>query len=199
MPPLSEMRYLLSNLFISLMEETMDITMTELPEIINKHLNDVAESFGLEADEDTIARLGAGWSEKKDAFDDSMIEMGMDEIQFFDKDDERGALALTYSGSLISIGPLVDGQRKIDYTSIGFRHDVPASITRDGCVMADDAEIDKSLSFTKGPISKTSPIFKIVACPESLSADEQSELLDEATTIIVETFVDMNKEIIQEI
>ncbi len=177
----------------------MDVTMTELPEIINKHLNEVAESFGLEADEDTIARLGAGWIEKKEAFDESMIEMGMDEVGSFAADDERGALALTYSGSLVSIGPLVDGKRKIDYTSIGFRNDVPASITREGCVMAENAETDKCLSFSKSPISKTSPVFTIVACPESLSAEEQSELIDEATTIMVETFVGMNKDIMADV
>ena len=105
----------------------MEVSVTNLPENITRHLSEVAEAFGLDATEDTVARLGAGWMEKNDVFESSMIDMGMDEIPSFDKEDERGALALTFSGSLVSIGPLVDGKRKIDYTSIGFRNDVPPS------------------------------------------------------------------------
>ena len=174
----------------------MEVTLTNLPENITRHLSEVAESFGLDASEDTIARLGAGWMEKNDAFEASMIEMGMDEIAIFDKDDERGALALTFSGSLVSIGPLVDGGRKIDYTSIGFRNDVPPSIIRDDCALAEDAEVDRELIFERGPLKKTSPLYRIVACPESLSADEQEELIDDAKTIIVDTFIGMNRELL---
>ncbi len=174
----------------------MEITNTNLPDNITRHLRQVAESFGLDSGEDTIARLGAGWMEKNEVFENSMIDMGMDEIESFDKEDERGALALTYSGSLVSIGPLVDGKRKIDYTSIGFRNDVPPSISRDDCVLAEDAALQRELLFEKGPIKKTSPLFRIVACPDSLSAEEQEELIDDATTIIVDTFVGMNREIL---
>jgi len=176
----------------------MEVSVTNLPENITRHLSEVAEAFGLDATEDTVARLGAGWMEKNDVFESSMIDMGMDEIPSFDKEDERGALALTFSGSLVSIGPLVDGKRKIDYTSIGFRNDVPPSISRDDCILAEDAELDRELRFEQGPIKKTSPLYRIVACPESLSADEQEELIDDAKTIIVDTFIGMNRELLGE-
>ena len=176
----------------------MEISTTDLPESISRHLREVAESFGLDSGEDTIARLGASWMEKNDVFETSMIDMGMDEIPVFDREDERGALALTYSGSLVSIGPLVDGKRKIDYTSIGFRNDVPPSVSRDDCVLAEDAAIDNVMVFERGPIKKTSPLYRIVACPASLSADEQEELIDDATTVIIDTFVGMNRELLGE-
>ena len=140
--------------------------------------------------------MGAGWLEKKEAFEEKMVEMGMDEVGSFDKEDERGALLLTYSGSLVSLGPMEDNERNVEYTSIGFRHDVPASLSKEGCSLAGETSVDKPMLFEKGPIKATSPIFKIVVCPESLSFDEQEELVNDATTMIVDTFIEKNKEII---
>jgi hypothetical protein len=168
-----------------------------LPGSIIRHLHNAAEAFGLEADEDTIARLGAGWLEKRDAFDNMIIEKGMDDIGFFSRNDERGALILTYSGSLVSVGPLDGDDRKITYTSIGFRTDVPPSLHREGCILSSDGKVDTCLSFQKGPIKQTSRIFRIAVCPESLSAVEQSELLSSTSSVIAESFLGMNRDLMQ--
>ncbi len=170
---------------------------TKIPENIQKHLQYVAKSFGLSEDQETIQILADSWTEKLDAFETKMIDMGMDEIGIFEKTDERGALALTYSGSLVSIGPLGDEGRSIEYTSIGLRKDVPDSVKEDNCALAGDMEVEKSIEFEKGPLKRTSPIYKIVACPVSLSAEEQEELVSEATTVIVDTFVDMNQDLFE--
>jgi hypothetical protein len=172
----------------------MEGSRNGLPDTIIRHLHAAARNFGLEQDEETIARLGAAWLEKRDAFDNLAIEKGMDDVGFFAKSDERGALMLTWSGSLVSVGPLTDNSRRVEYASIGFRTDVPPSLSREGCVLSSDGEIDRCLTFLEGPIKQTSRIFRIAVCPESLSAAEQSELLNEASSIIAESFTETNRE-----
>ncbi len=170
-------------------------THATIPENILKHLQYVATSFGLGQDEETIQMLADSWSEKLEAFENKMIELGMDEVASFETDDERAALALTYSGSLLSIGPLLDGSRKIDYTSIGLRKDVPESIEDEDCSLKYNMEVEKSIEFERSSIKKTSLIYKIVVAPESMDADEQEELIDEAKTVIIDTFVGMNQDL----
>ena len=171
---------------------------TAIPENIQKHLQFVAKSFGLSEDSESLDALASCWKEKLDAFDDKMIELGMDSVGVFEMNDERGALALTYSGSLVSLGPKLDEGRKIDYTSIGLRKDVPSSISEEACLLLNDIELEAGIEFSKGPIKKTSPVYKIVACPVSLSTEEQDELISDATTVIVDTFVEMNRDLLPE-
>ncbi len=165
-----------------------------IPENILNHLESVITTFGLEDNKETLDKLKAGWLEKEEAFNHEMANLGMEEIEFFETFDKRGAMALTYSGSLISIGPIVDGDRRVDYTSIGVRRDVPESLTKEGAQLAEDLELDKGVMFDGGPIQKTSPVYKIVACPENLSSADQSDLIQQATTMIIDTFADINQE-----
>jgi len=165
-----------------------------LPDNIQNHLNSVIKTFGLDNDEATMARLVQGWNDKEEAFRDQMCNMGMDEAGEFDFEDKRGALALTYSGSLISIGPLVEGDRKVDYTSIGFRQDVPETLTKEGCNLAENMVLDQGIRFLNGPIKQTSPLYKIVVCPEDLSPSDQEDLIEQATTMIIDSFSDINQE-----
>ena len=173
----------------------MSTELHEIPETIISHLRDVSATFGLPNDEETMERLTEGWLEKKEAFEDKMIEMGMDEVGNLDHNDDRAALVLTFSGSLISIGPVQDGYRNVEYTSIGLRHDVPDSLNIEKTQVVKDLEVGKSVEFANCPLKNTSPVFKIVVCPESLTAPEQEEMLKEAATVIVDTFVDMNKDL----
>jgi hypothetical protein len=174
----------------------MSTLTSSIPPAIEKHLVDVIKTFGLDSDEDTMTKLKSGWIEKEEAFKNQMINMGMEETDHFESYDERGVLALTYSGSLISIGPVMDGDRKVDYTSIGFRKDVPEALTKEGCLLAEDMELNKGVLFDGGPIQKTSPVYKIVVCPDSLDSSEQEDLIDQATTMILDTFAGINSDTI---
>lgn len=176
----------------------MNTIIQSVPESIAKHLTEVADKFGLDPGDDKAQKLQDSWLLKKDVFENKMIELGMDEVGIFDPTDERGALMLTYSGSLLSVSPLKFGERELEYTSIGYRTDVPESMTLDHVTLADYAEVDKSLCFKEGPIKQTSPLFKIVVTPDSLSEEDQYKLVDEAATIIVDTFVGMNKNLLEE-
>jgi hypothetical protein len=174
----------------------MESINVEIPENIQKHLHSVIKRFGLESDDETMGRLVNGWLEKEESFKEQMFNMGMDEVGFIGSGDERGSLALTYSGSLITIGPVIDGDRKVDYTSIGFRQDVPETLTKEGCSLAEDVKLDKGIIFNGGPIKQTSPIYKIVVCPESLSIEEQEDIIEQATTMIIDSFADINQDTI---
>ena len=174
----------------------MESITVGIPENIQKHLHSVIKTFGLEPDEETMGRLVNGWLEKEEAFKEQMFNLGMEELGSFESGDERGILALTYSGSLISIGPMIEGDRKVDYTSIGFRQDVPETLTKEGGSLAENVMLDKGIVFNGGPIKQTSPIYKIVACPDSLSLEEQEDIIEQATTMIIDSFADINQDTI---
>ena len=120
----------------------------------------------------------------------------MEELDSFEKEDERGAIALTYSGSIVNIGPLVDEVRNVEYTSIGLRSDVPDSADNDASKLAGDVKIDDNIDFEVGPVKSTSPIFKIAVCKGDLSAEEQEEALKETTIALSDEFAKINSTII---
>jgi len=174
----------------------MSTLTTVIPPAIERHLEDVIKTFGLENDPETMERLRSGWLEKEETFKSQMANLGLEETDFFERNDDRGVMALTYSGSLISIGPMTDGDRKVEYTSIGFRRDVPDSLTKEGCLLAQDLELDKGVVFDGGPIQKTSPVYRIVVCPEDMSAGDQEDIIDQATTMIIDSFEGINQDTI---
>ncbi|MDA3955368.1 hypothetical protein, partial [Oceanispirochaeta sp.] len=139
------------------------------------------------------------WAEKMDVFDQEMIELGMDEVGDFEPLDERGALFLTYSGSLLSLSPLVDGEREVMYTSIGLRKDVPDSLKIEHANISETAQLGRSLEFKQGPLKQTSPLYKIVVTPLSLDKEDQTCLIEDALTVITEKFVDMNHDLADEV
>jgi hypothetical protein len=47
-------------------------------------------------------------------------------------------------------------------------------------------------------VKRTSPIFKIAVCKDNISEKVQDIILKEASTIIMEDFVELNKTVIQE-
>ncbi len=122
----------------------------------------------------------------------------MEQVEEFDAEDERGALLMTYSGSLINLGPRGDDGRFVAYHSIGMRNDVPESAETDNTDLADDLQVDDGAAFTNGPIKKSSPIFKIAVIVEEMGEEEQEELLAEVTQMLTEDFIEVNKTIIQE-
>ena len=119
--------------------------------------------------------------------------MNMEEVEFLERADERGALVMTYSGSLLKIGPLLEGGRKVEYASIGLRKDVPELASKEGSELETDVEVDADVRFSVGPIRKSSPVFTIAVLNEELSPDEQEEKLAQATQLLTREFVEVNK------
>jgi hypothetical protein len=172
--------------------------LDQIPEGIRGHIREITKLSGLPEDEESVEMIAQAWLEKKKAFEEEIQKMSMEELEFFEKDDERAALALTYSGSLVNIGPLVENNRKAQYVSIGLRKDVPDLAEREDSVLAKDVSIDEPIEFEIGPVKSTSQIFKIAVLTEDLSPEEQEERITEVTQVIQDEFVEVNKTIISE-
>ena len=172
-------------------------TFNSLSEIIQNQVKLIAKTSGMPISDETYESLASAWVEKKDRFEDVIAENSLEEVTYYSLDEPKGALVLTYSGSLLNIGPLVDGKRRVEYSSIGLRTDVPKSAVDENSVLSSDVEIDTAVVFSKGPIQQSSPVFKIVLSQENLDAKDDAELLTRVTQALTEEFIEVNKTIIQ--
>ena len=170
----------------------------QIPDDIQHHIRDITESSGLENNEESLEMMAKAWIEKKEFFEERIESLDMEELDSLEKDDERGALVLTYSGSLVNVGPQVDDVRKVEYTSISLRGDVPDTAKGDEAKLAADINIDEGMEFEAGPVKSTSSILKIAVCKGDLSAEEQEEKLTNATMILSDEFIKINKTVISE-
>ena len=169
--------------------------LDQVPENLHGHIRAIMSSSSLPDDEETVEKLAKGWLDKKQVFEEEIEKQEMEEVDSLEMDDERGAIAMTYSGSLLNIGPLVDGARKVIYTSIGFRTDAPDSAEKEGSKLAKDITVDDTIEFEegKGPVKSTSKIFKIAVLKNDMSAEEQEENLTQVMTQVEELMLGVNK------
>jgi hypothetical protein len=170
----------------------------QLPDEIKDHVQEITNTSGLPPGEESLEKIARGWLEKRQVFEDFTQKLQMEEVDAFDQYDDRGALALTYSGSLVKIGPLIDDLRKVQYTSIGLRLDVPDVADKEGSKLSGDIVVDEPMSFEIGPVKHTSPILKIAVLTGERSIEEQEEAITEATKLITDGFAEVNKTIIVE-
>ena len=170
--------------------------LTQLPSNIQNHIRQITKQSGLSDSEESYEKIASAWKEKEKSFLENISAKGLKEVKTLSSDDQKGGVALTYSGSLVLIGPLNNGLRKAAYHSIGLRKDVPDSLSSDNARLSTDIHLDQSIQFETGPIQKTSPIYKFAVCDESISLELQEEALAEATIIITNDFIDINKGLI---
>ncbi|MFO8063265.1 MAG: hypothetical protein ACQETQ_10780 [Spirochaetota bacterium] len=167
--------------------------LDQIPEEVQDHIRRITKTSGLPDTEESVERMAQGWLEKKQAFEDKLSELNMEEVDEFGTEEERGALVLTYSGSILNLGPITDGVRRAEYLSIGIRQDVPESATHAEAVLEEDVALDEVATFKSGPIQKSSPVFKIAVNSEELEPAEEEEKLTEATQVLADEFVEINK------
>ncbi len=164
-----------------------------LPEVVEDHLKRLYEKSTGEwvSQEGALDRLRDTWAEKDRLFGEQARLLGLEEVETVDSGDERGMLLLTYSGSLVSLGP--GSSRWMEYASVKLRTDVPDIIRVDSTRL--DAEIGpgKSARFTDGPVKHTSALYRLVACPADLAAREQDTRIREATVFLTNSFVHLNR------
>ena len=170
----------------------------QIPDPVKSHVKDITKDIQTAGEEDIVERVAKGWLDKKEAFGEKLIEFDMEEVECLGQNDEDGALVLTYSGSLVNIGPLVEGVRNVSYSSIGFRTNTPDAAENDQSKLAGDVKVDEIVEFSPGPVKSTSKVYKIAVCRGDLTAEEQAENLDEAVTVIEEEFIEVNKTVMME-
>ncbi len=174
----------------------MSETFDQLPAAIQVHIKNITQAAGLSESEESYEKLASGWQEKEIVFAKELSEQGMVEVTTLKKENQKGAIALTYSGSLVLIGPLLENKRKCGYNSIGIRKDVPKTIVDEESILADDIQIDQPIKFEIGPVQSTSAIYKIAICEDELGALEEQEKISEVTVIVAGEFADINKAIV---
>ena len=170
----------------------------QIPSHIQDHVRDLTKASDMSDDEEYLELISEAWLEKKRIFEERIESMEMEEIKSFEQADDQGVLALTYSGSLINIGPKIDDNRQLEYMSVGLRADVPDSVVEPSADLADDIVLDEPINFSRGRVKNTSAIFKIAILKDDLEPEEQQEKLSEVTQILLNEFIDVNKTIIFE-
>jgi hypothetical protein len=169
--------------------------LNQIPVDIQNHLRQITRTSGLPDTEDSLEMIAQGWLEKKERFDRHLSRNSLEEIDVLEKSDSRGCLAMTYSGSLVNIGPLREPGRNVQYVSIGLRKDVPESASHQGSKLEKDVKVGATVEFATGPVQSTSPVFKIAVTTEDLDLDEQEATITRSTEILTREFVKVNKEL----
>lgn len=154
---------------------------------IQDHLKVIRETSGLADGEESLELLAEGWKDKEAAFDDQARSMGMDSAKEC-RDSSRGFLALTYSGSLVAVGPDAGGKRRAVYVSIDRRRDVPSRAESEDAEIAGSVKCGSEIQFDKGPVKKSSAVYRLAILPAALALTDQNERLDEATVALTKEF-----------
>ncbi|PKL09996.1 MAG: hypothetical protein CVV51_00920 [Spirochaetae bacterium HGW-Spirochaetae-7] len=171
-------------------------TFNSLTPEIQQHLKQIAKTSGLPLNDESSELLAVAWLEKKAIFEKTLADNKLEEVAFYGQAEARGALALTWSGSIINIGPLVQSIRRCEYTSIGLRADVPPAATDDASELSADLEVDEPVQFTKGPIKTSSPVYKIAVASEALEPEEEEAMLTQVSQELAEDFATVNKTVV---
>lgn len=173
----------------------MGMYLEQVPQEIQEHLRQITKTSGLPDTEDSVELIAQGWLEKKELFEKQVSGMRMEEVETLAKDEERGCLVMTYSGSLLNIGPLREDGRHVEYASVGLRQDVPEAASKDGSQLSADVVAGAPVAFSQGPIQSSSPAFKIAAANPDLDLDAQEKQITKATRILTKEFVEVNKDL----
>lgn len=168
------------------------MSMKDLPEPVQRHLTSLIASEELPNTEDFRERLAAAWEKKCRLFEQQARFIGMEMSDRVSRDDGRGLLILTYSGSIVGIGP-GKGSRDAEYASMELRSDMPQSVINTGTALAEDVARGQSVQFTGGSLQKTSAAFMTAVFPEKVGAEIQQDRLREAMIFLTNSFVKINQ------
>jgi len=157
------------------------------------HLKGILKDSTLPDNENSLKKIIEAWLIKR-AFFSKIIEHGNFKIvKRYNKENKNACIAITLSGSLLAIGPVIDEYRKIIYTSLNMRTDVPKAMVTEKAVFNEDIEIDKVLNFKEGPIKKTSEIIDIGVASDQESPDKQVKKIIEINKLLMDNFIQINQ------
>ncbi|RPJ03572.1 MAG: hypothetical protein EHM28_15075 [Spirochaetaceae bacterium] len=170
----------------------------DIPQHIQEHLRGLISFCRLPQTDATMERMVEAWLLKKATFQ-KMAEHGrMQKMNALNKDDKRGCLCLTMSGSLIMIGPLAGGVREIKFTSMGLRTDVPETLVVTDGRLAEDIKCEKPICLVDSKLEKTSAVMDIAVMPEEKTGPEQTAFLRKTDDKLKEHFIRFNRQAVEE-
>ena len=132
----------------------IDELKENIPEPVFSQLRHILSESSLPDNEESLLRIMEAWLTKQALFDKLIDHYNLKKANSLSRNSPCACIAITLSGSIIALGPLIEGFRLLDYASIRMRTDVPPAINANEVVCEADIELNKSISFTKGPIKK---------------------------------------------
>jgi nucleoid DNA-binding protein len=172
-------------------------SIENLPARVRTHLEQITRSSGLPDNAESLAKMAVLWAEKKRLFEEQIRSLDMEEVETLAADDPRPVLLLTYSGSLISLGPAsARGGRRLEYASIELRADVPHLLVEEAVGPAADLRIEQAAEFSGGRVKRSSSLQKIAVCPPRVGLEEQEKRIREATIYLTNGFVKINRTVL---
>jgi nucleoid DNA-binding protein len=171
----------------------MGTVLEQLPEKIQRHIRGMIANTKLPQNEESMEVLAKNWIAKKEAFESMIKSINMTETDTLEIADKRAAILLTYSGSLIGMGPDKGDGRWVEYASIKLRSNVPGIIAVENTGIKETIKIDATASFTQGQIKSTSALFTIAVCATDVDLSEQDTRVREAMIYLTNAFVKLNR------
>jgi hypothetical protein len=169
-----------------------------IPPKAGKHLAGLIKESQLPDNRQTMKKLSEAWLLKRALFYKMVEHENFKKVDNMPKDNKSGCIAITMSGSIIAIGPLVDNKRDIKYTSIGMRIDVPETLHVKAGRLAQDIVCEKSILFKQGPLEKTSPIMDLAVSLANASTQEQLVSLKKVNKKLQDNFIKVNKDTLEQ-
>lgn len=163
----------------------------KLPPHARKRVTQMADELDSQ-DAHVREKIAASWLEKMNAFQAKTHMFGMVEVTSFHVDEPRGALVMTYSGSILLLGPPKNGRREATYTSVGSRTGVPPVAKHGATHLAKDIAVNSPVSFAPGPVTQTSEVYRIAVCNTTGDMETQQAKLAAAADEITSDFTAVN-------
>ncbi|MDC7225707.1 MAG: HU family DNA-binding protein [Spirochaetales bacterium] len=171
----------------------------DLPEAIGRHLQGLAAEQEKLEDQDYLASLADVWRQKEALFREQAKSVKLEIVDSVSNKDGRGMMILSYSGSILCVGPVfmtstnINFSRWTEYSSIKLRTEVPDIIMEKAATLEAPVEVDKSVLLGNSRVKATSPAYLIAVCPEDLNEDEQDKRIRESAVFITAGFMKYNQ------
>jgi nucleoid DNA-binding protein len=164
----------------------------KIPKEIEEHLAGLVRSLDPSDPKELFQRLQEGWIEKERLFTSQTEMLDMEIISGMSKEDSRGCILLTNSGSLLALSP--EGSW-MEYASIPIRSDVPEILLGKDVAFEAPLSVGDPALLSHGSLKKTSPIYRIAVCKGDTPATEQEKRIREAMIFLTNGFARINKSI----
>lgn len=179
-------------------ENGSDRHSDSIPEPIRRHLLSLAEAEGKHENTEYLEELRRVWQKKAVVFHQACEDAGLQLLDSLEHQDDRGFLVLTYSGSLLSMGPRVyntqgKGGRWSEYSSIKLRTDVPDIIMEKDADTASDVRLEYGVKLNAQRLKSTSPVYILAVCPPGINSEEQDKRIRESSIYITTAFMKYNR------
>lgn len=162
------------------------------------HLKKLIASTGLPDNSKSFNRFMESWLAKRGQFDKIVDKGNYKKEKNFKIDNKSSCIAMTISGSLVTLGPLENNSRTATYTSIGVRTDVPMVKIKEKSVLAANIELHKPIVFKKGPVKSTSVILDIAVMPSEIDHERQVKELSSVNDLLLNKFLSINRDFLSD-